>query len=65
MRLRIGMRVAFALQTSRWLACESLSALARSKSASTSERRKRNWRPTRIAGSVPESIQLRIVCEVT
>jgi len=62
---RCGSVVVLGSHSERRVASELLSALARSSSASTSSRRTRNARPTRTAGSVPWSIQLRIVCAVT
>ena len=62
---RCGSVVVAGSHSERRVASELLSALARSSSASTSSLRTRNARPTRTAGSVPWSIQLRIVCAVT
>ena len=62
---RRGSVVVVGSQRSRRVASELLSALARSSRASTSSGRMRNARPTRTAGSVPWSTQLRIVCAVT
>jgi len=62
---RRGSVVVVGVHTSRRVASEPLSALARSSSELTSSRRTRKARPTRTAGRAPLSIQLRIVCAVT
>ena len=60
-----GRVVVVGVHTSRRVASEPLSAVDRSRSASTSSLRTRKARPMRTAGSTPASIQLRIVCAVT